>query len=82
MIIHGIKDKANRRAIFTISSRFENGYTGTLGVFYITRDFKYITGYTDQLRKEYNSINVVIVCPATDKQEAERILRDKESWGD
>lgn len=81
VLLHEMKYKAKGQAIFTVSSRSENDYTRTQGTFYITRDFKYLMGVTDQLREEYNSVHAVIVCPATNKQEAEKILRDKESWG-
>jgi hypothetical protein len=81
MILQGMKDKVNRKPIFTLCSGSDDGYTRTQGTFRITRDFKYLMGDTDQLKEEYNSIYAVIVCPATNKQEAERILKDTESWG-
>lgn len=81
VMLQGIRNKINRRPIFTISSKIENGCISTQGIFDISRDFSFLMGYTNKLREEYDSKNVVIVCPAENREEAEKILSSRKIWG-
>jgi hypothetical protein len=81
MVIQGMKDKVNRHTFYTISSMMENGLVKTEGTFIITRDFDFIMGYTNNLREEYSSNNVLMVCPARNRDEAKKIMSSRDIFG-
>lgn len=75
MRIGGMRDKLKGKPILAVATHLEEGYVETIGQVIISRDFKMLWGYSDDMREQYNDKDIAFAGALDGKQPAAEVMK-------